>query len=81
MYRNLIERLESQYNISLFDDGGEQSAVVCNKDIIVSIYEMSDKSVDILVEQDLEGCAYEELDSKTYKRLTPAYNFIEKYLR
>ena len=80
MFKSLIERLEKIYNVSSFDDGGELSAVISKKNIIVNIYEMQ-SAINITIEEIQEDESYLVLIDKDYKRVGSMYNLITKYLQ
>ena len=80
MFKSLIERLEKIYNVSSFDDGGELSAVISKKNIIVNIYEMQ-SAINITIEERQEDESYLVLIDKDYKRVGSMYNLITKYLQ
>ena len=78
-YNELLEMLKEKYNVSEFCElETEYSAYIDNNNIIVSIY-LENEGIEIYIQEkgEEENLA---IESKTYKNVKHAYNFIKRYL-
>ena len=76
-YNELLEMLRKKYNVSSFCElETEYSAYISSNKYIVSIYVESDY-LEIFIS---EAVTSDTVESRNYKNVKYAYNFIKRYL-
>ena len=76
-YNELLEMLEKKYNVSAFCElETEYSAYITSNKYIVSIY-VEDDHLEIFI---TETVTSDTVESRNYKNVKYAYNFIKRYL-
>ena len=79
-YNELLEMLESKYNVSAFCElETEYSAYVTNKNNYMATIYLETDYIQIFIEEEQEGEWY-TIESKNYKNIKYAYSFIKRFL-